>query len=177
MNKQYLKIGLMTLMAGMYSSGASAAAITGDAVANVVIPLSLAEVTPMNFGTIAPDPLAGTTVVLTPAAGRTGTATLLTGPTTASLGKFTITGDAGQTFNIAITVTGAAANVRLENAAGDFMTVTALTENSSATGALTGGADAFDIGGTLNVGANQPAGSYSTATGTGVTFDVTANYN
>ena len=177
MNKQFLKVGLVALMASIYSNSASADVITGDAVANVIIPLQLTEVSPMNFGTIAPDLLAATTVTLTPGAGRTGTATLLTGPTTAALGKFTIEGDAAQTFNIAITVTGAAANVLLSDGGGNTMTLTGLTENSSGTGALTGGVDAFDIGGTLNVGINQAAGSYSTANAGGVTFDVTANYN
>lgn len=180
MKNLYLKASAVALMAGIYSSGASAAAIPGDASANVITPLVLTEVTPMNFGTIAPSTTVATTVTLTPGAGRTGTATLLTGPTTASLGKFTIQGDLNQTFSIALSVTGAAPNVRLENAAGDFMTVTALTENSTAIagagGTLTGGVDNFDIGGTLNVAANQPAGAYSTATGTGVTFTVTANY-
>jgi len=171
-----LKMSMAALMTSMYSTGATADAIPGDALAEVIQPLTLAEATKMNFGTIAPTGVAST-VVLTPGAGRTGTATLLTGPTTPSLGKFTITGDAAQTFNLAITVTGAAANVLLTDGGVNTMTVTGLTENSSATGVLTGGADAFDIGGTLNVGAAQVAGSYSTANAGGVTFTVTANYN
>ena len=174
MNKQFLKVGLVTLMAGMYSSSSSADAIPGDALANVIAPLTLTEVTKMNFGTIAPTGVAST-VRLTPGAGRTGTATLLAGPTTPSLGKFTIQGDAAQTYNLAITTTGGVGAVTLTDAAGaNPMTVTLLTENS---GALTGAADPFDIGGTLNVGANQPAGAYSTANTNGVTFTVTANYN
>jgi len=171
-----LKMSMAALMASVYSTSASADAIPGDALAQVIQPLTLAEVTKMNFGTIAPTGVAST-VTLTPGAGRTGTATLLAGPTTASLGKFTITGDAAQTFNIALSVTGAAANVLLTDGAGNSMTVTGLTENSAVGGVLTGAADAFDIGGTLNVGATQVGGSYSTANAGGVTFTVTANYN
>ena len=177
MNKQFLKVGLVALVASIYSNGASADVISGNAAAKVIIPLELIEVTAMNFGTVAPDKLAATSVTLTPGLGRTGTATLLAGPTVASLGKFTIKGDLSQTFNIAISVTGGAPNVLLSDGAGNTMTLTALTEDSDPLGALSGGADAFDIGGTLNLGINQAAGVYSTASGGGVTFDVTANYN
>ena len=44
-------------------------------------------------------------------------------------------------------------------------------------GALTGGADAFQVGGTLNVGISQAAFAYSTGNPGGATFTLTANYN
>ena len=51
--------------------------------------------------------------------------------------------------------------------AGDDMTAT-LTNDGG--GALTGGTDTFNVGGTLSVGANQAAGSYSG------TYTVSVNY-
>jgi hypothetical protein len=53
------------------------------------------------------------------------------------------------------------------------MTVNAFSSNPSGTGTLTGGSEVLNVGATLNVGAAQPAGTYTNAAG----FTVTVNYN
>ena len=54
------------------------------------------------------------------------------------------------------------------------MVVNAFTSSTlSGTATLTGGTDVLTVGATLNVGAAQPAGTYTSATG----FTVTVNYN
>jgi len=55
----------------------------------------------------------------------------------------------------------------------DNMTVDAFTSNPDGTGTLTGGTQTLKVGATLNVGANQAAGTYTSAT----PFTVTVNYN
>ena len=56
------------------------------------------------------------------------------------------------------------------------MNVTTFTDNSA--GTIPGsGSDSFQVGATLSVGSNQPAGNYSTSTGGGSPYTVTINYN
>ena len=57
------------------------------------------------------------------------------------------------------------------------MTVDTFTHTS--TGLLTGGTEIFQVGATLNVGANQPASvtPYSTGNAGGSPYTVTVNYN
>lgn len=168
---QLVKLGLITVMAGLYSSGASAATVDGDAAALIIAPLQLAEVSSMDFGTLAASGVAGT-VVLDLSNGRTagGGVSLVAGGSEAS-GQFTIQGEAAQAFTLSVS-----AAATLENGAGDQMTANGFTENGNAV-VLTGGADAFQVGATLNVGVNQPAGAYSTTTGGGSAFTITANYD
>jgi hypothetical protein len=53
------------------------------------------------------------------------------------------------------------------------MVVNAFTSTPTGTGALTGGSQDILVGATLNVGAAQPAGTYTNLTG----LVVTVNYN
>jgi hypothetical protein len=53
------------------------------------------------------------------------------------------------------------------------MSVNAFTSNPDGTGTLTGGTQTLKVGATLNVGASQAAGTYTSAT----PFTVTVNYN
>ena len=53
---------------------------------------------------------------------------------------------------------------------GDTVTVDTFTDDTAGTGTLAGGSDSFNVGATLNLGANQPAGNY---TGT---YTVTVEY-
>lgn len=164
------KLGLAALMASMYSSSVSADVIDGNATANVIAPLLLTEVTAMDFGTVAGGSTAGTvTMTAGSVMGSTGGATsMATAPGTA--GAFTIQGGAALAYTL--TITGTATLTNLANTAS--MTADTFTHNA---GALTGGVDAFQVGGTLNVGASQAAFAYSTANPGGAAFTLTANYN
>ena len=138
--------------------------------ATAIVPLGITEQVPMNFGTIAGGPVPGT-VFLDVGSGRTATGDvqlLASGPGSAA--TFQITGEPAQTYSISFT------NGVLASAAGDLMTVSTFTNNSSGT-IPGGGSENFQVGATLIVGSNQPAGSYSTANGGGTPYTVTVNYN
>lgn len=168
MNNQYLKLGLAALMASLYSTGVSADVIPGNADATVIAPLLLTETTAMDFGTLAGGTTAGTVVMdVANARTTTGGATALASAG-GTAGAFTIQGAAAQAYTLTISGT-----ATLDDGTGNTMTADTFTHNA---GALTGGVDAFSVGGTLNVGASQPLGVYSTTTG-GTTFTLTANYN
>jgi hypothetical protein len=157
----------------MFSTSATADIIPGNATANVIAPLLLVEVTPMNFGDVAGGTGTGT-VVMDLVGGRTvtGDASALASGA-GSAGAFTIEGAAGLAFTLSVTGT-----ATLTDGGGNSMTVDTFTENGSAvTLSGTGTPDAFAIAGTLHIGASQVANPYSTANAGGATFTVTANYN
>lgn len=134
----------------------------GTATAEIVAPIAITHDSgaSLNFGTVASGD-AGTVVVSQAGAlGGGSTATTLTG-STYSADSFTVTGDAGRSFSI--TTTGG--NV---TSGTDTM---AFTTDAPASGTLTGGTASFSVGGTLTVGANQAAGSYSGS------YDATVTYN
>ena len=138
---------------------------TAQAAANIVTPISITKNIDLNFGNIA---AAGTafTVVLDESGARTsngGTGTLPSVTGTVTAAEFTVSGLSGATYAVtlpsSITISAGTNN----------MTVDGFASNANFT--LTGGSDTFNVGATLNVGANQVAGAYNG------TFNVTVNYN
>jgi hypothetical protein len=138
--------------------------------ATSIVPLSIAEIAIMDFGTIAGGPVPGT-VILSTGNARTpsGDVQLLaSGPGSAA--TFQLTGEPNNSYSLSFS------NGVLANAGGQQMGVTSFTNNSS--GTIPGsGTASFQVGATLNVGSNQPAGAYSTAIGGGSPYTVTINYN
>jgi hypothetical protein len=140
------------------------------ALAKIVAAIAISNTADLNFGSVVAS-VAGGTVVLAPSAGangRTATGVTLSNTTGVSAARFTVTGEAGAGYGVTlpgdsdVTLTGA----------GDPMTITAFTSSPSGTnGLLTAGTQTLYVGGTLNVGASQAAGSYAG------TFDVTVTYN
>ena len=76
-----------------------------------------------------------------------------------------MTGEPGQAYVITLP-----ASATLSSG-GDTMTVDTFNHDAGGAPTLPGGSDAFNVGATLKVGANQAVGTYSG------TFDVTVNYN
>ena len=152
-------------LAALGTSQAWAASDNANADAEIVAPIGISNTAGLNFGRVSPSGVAGT-VVLDTAGSRTPTnVSLLTGGTV-SAATFAVTGSASETYTITLpasaTITSGANN----------MTVDTFTHNAGGSPALDGtGNDSFNVGATLNVGANQAAGSY---TGT---FSVTVDYN
>jgi hypothetical protein len=138
--------------------------------ATSIVPLSIAEIAAMDFGTIAGGSFPGT-VILDTGNGRiaTGDAQLLaSGPGNAAIFQFT--GEPNSAYSLSFS------NGFLANATGQQMSVTTFTNNS--TGTIPGsGTDSFQVGATLNVGSGQQSGSYSTSIGGGSPYTVTINYN
>ncbi len=138
---------------------------TAQAAANIVTPISITKNVDLNFGNIAAASTAFTVELdesgTRTSNGGTGTLPSVTGTVTAA--EFTASGLTGATYAVtlpsSITITDGTNNMTVD----DF--------NSNATLTLTGGSETFNVGATLNVGANQVAGAY---TGT---FNVVVNYN
>ena len=145
---------------------------TATATATIVTPIAITRTVHMNFGNLAVNNTIGT-VILTPASTRsaTGGVTFLpASPGTITAASFNITGLANATYSI--TLPGVATTI--DDGLGNTMTVFPFTSTPTPTGTLSaGGAQTLTVGATLNVGASQVAGVYTSAT----PFTVTVNYN
>jgi len=149
------------MAAALYAGQAQAAnSVTAGASVEIAAPVSIVQDTALAFGNVGPSAASGTvTVSIAGAKSVTGGVSDLGGSPAA--GAFTVTGASGATYSVTIPGT-----VSLTGP-GTAMEVT-LTDPGS--GTLTGGTDTFNVGGTLAVGANQTAGSYSG------TYTVSVNY-
>jgi Mat/Ecp fimbriae major subunit len=161
MTNRFAKAALAATVAAaaFAATSAQAATATADAKAQILRQITVTKTADLDFGTIVTG-AAASTVVISPAGVRTcGVGLVCTNAVTAA--GFGIVGTVGQVVTIASDPT-----VTLASGANN-MSATLLT--SAATRTLTG-TDAFTVGGTLAVGANQADGAY---TGT---FTVTVNY-
>lgn len=148
---------------------------SGDTQVAVVTPLSFIQVEDMEFGTIIPGNVAGT-VTLSPAGIRTATGGIVLVGNGQQAGRFAGRGTFLQRVRVRITPN----NITLTGP-GPSMTVNNVTIDPQGTLLQIGGGPNyrilplngifwFNVGGRLNVGANQPAGFYSG------TFNATLDY-
>lgn len=139
--------------------------------ATIVAPISIAQVVDMNFGNVAVTDDAGTVILATDGSRSiTGGVTLPATTGTVTAAEFTVTGEAGYTYDITVP----ASHVITRVSGAETMTVNAFTSDPTAlAGVLTGGTETLNVGATLNVAALQVAGTYTNATG----FEVSVNYN
>jgi len=156
---------LIAFTVGAFAQSASA---TATATAVIVSPITITRTADMSFGNIIAD-VDGGTVVLVPAGTRT-----LNGlnspslPGTVTAASFNVTGLANATYAITLP-----ASHDISNGA-QTMTVDAFSSTPTTTGTLdAAGTQTLNVGATLNVNANQQAGTYTNAAG----FTVTVNYN
>jgi hypothetical protein len=157
--------GALAVMGGETRAQSTA---TGSATAKVSVlsPIAITTLGSLDFGDVVPGATSGT-VVMAPGGTRAasgGGATL----GTSAEGRaaiFTVTGASGYSYGVALP------NSIVLASGTDTMTVDTFRSDPSGAGALTDGAQALGVGATLNVGANQVAGSYSGS------FDVTVAYN
>lgn len=147
---------------------AQSASATATATAVIVSPITLTRTADMSFGNIIADADGGT-VLLVPAGTRTLTG--LTSPSlpgTVTAASFNVSGLANATYAITLP-----ASHDITNGV-QTMTVNAFSSNPTPTGTLSGaGTQTLNVGATLNVNANQQAGTYTNVAG----FAVTVNYN
>jgi hypothetical protein len=153
---------------GQAHNGLSSIA-SSEAAATIVNPISLTKNTDLNFGNVIPGTGIGT-VVLTannPATrSTTGYAGILASqPGTVTAAKFTVTGETGYSYGIALPET----DITLTSGS-NTMTVGTFTTNLATTGNTIGSDVDLYVGATLNVGVNQPTGTYEG------TFSVTVTY-
>ncbi|MEM1105666.1 MAG: DUF4402 domain-containing protein [Pseudomonadota bacterium] len=157
------------LLAGVASALLAGTAIAADvqstAGAKIVAPLQITNMTALYFGTIAPSATAADTVIVDAAGNKTCGAELTCLSSDHTAASFNVTGEPESAYTITLP-----SSVAISNGNGGNMTVNAFA-GSKASGTLSlGGTDSFNVGGTLNVAANQATGEY---TGT---FTVTVEY-
>ena len=174
MNKSIIKIAAIALFAvvcGINNASAQSSA-TASASATIVTPISITKNVDMDFGNAAVQTATGGTVVLDPAGSRTATSGVtlpaVTGTVTAA--DFTVNGQGNYTYAITLPTT-----LTISDAGNAHnMTVNTFTSTPAATGTLSsGGSQTLTVGATLNVGAGQASGTYTSAS----PFTVTVNYN
>lgn len=145
----------------MGATAARADTATADARANILKQVSVeSDGSALDFGTIVTGTVDSTVSVSS--GGMSCGAGLVCSGTTSAAG-FDVTGTAGETVSVAsdpsVTLT-SGTNTMTANIVASVSTLT-----------LTGGAGSFNVGGLLNVGANQADGAYEGS------FNVTVNYN
>jgi hypothetical protein len=163
------KIIAMSVILFAFAAGtfAQSNTTTASATAVIVSPITITRDADLSFGNIIADADGGT-VTVDPAGTRTLTG--LTSPSitgTITAASFTVAGLTDATYSITLPAS------HTISFGGNDMTVDTFTSTPSGTGTLTGGTETLNVGATLTVGSNQPAGTYTNAAG----FDVTVNYN
>lgn len=160
------------LLLGFSKTSYAQASATSNVSATIIAPIAITKTNDMNFGRVAATAAAGT-VVLTPAGTRsvTGGVTLPSfgGTGDVSPAIFTVSGAPTYTYSVTLPTTA----TTIANGT-NTMTVDTWTSDPTPTGTLANdGTQTLSVGATLNVGANQAPGLYTSAT----PFTVTVNYN
>jgi Mat/Ecp fimbriae major subunit len=152
--------GSVLATAAFGATVANAATATGTARATILRQVTVTNTRDLDFGTIVRAATADTVSVDTAGVVTCGTSLVCAGTTTSA--NFNVAGTTGQvvTFSVPTSIT----------LASGANTMTASLSPTSATQTLVANAGSFQVGGTLNVGANQADGAYST------TFTATVNY-
>lgn len=157
-----LYIGLVSGALFTYMGYLQAASVQTSITATILTPISISKQADLAFGEVYPDGTLAGTVTVDFTGGRTFSGGAAAGTASGAAGSFTVSGETGSTYVLTIPAT-----VNLTGPGTD-MTVSL---NDNASGDLSLGSDTFQIGGVLNVGANQTSGAYSAS------FTVTVNYN
>jgi hypothetical protein len=144
---------------------------TATASATIITPISITKTQDLNFGNVAVSASAGGTVVMAPAGTRSTTGSVSLPATTGSpaAAQFTVSGQGNYTYSITLPST----STEIDDNASHTMQVDNFTSNPATTGTLSSGTQTLTVGATLNVGAAQATGTYTSD----VPFQVTVNYN
>ncbi len=163
--KRILFAALLLALASVASAQAASASATATATVQTQIAISAIN-SSWNFGSFTSGPTAGS--VNMSAVGDRGPSggVNLTGPALGQPASYQVTGSGNATFSITLPTT-----VTLTGP-GTAMTIDTITHNAGASPALSSGSKSFALAGTLNVGANQLAGTYTSSS-----FNVTVAYN
>lgn len=134
---------------------ASAQTGTGGATAEILQTIQVASVQDLDFGQIVPQQVAGTVTVSASGAVSSSNVFVIT---PGSPGLWNVTGLAGESYTITLPTS---AVLRLGTSA-NTMTAVNFEHDAGATPTLdAAGTDSFNVGATLNVGANQTPGVYN----------------
>jgi len=171
--KTHLTLAALALAMSAAAGSAIAAVATATSTSTVITPINITKVADLAFGSFAAGSSIGTVTVSTNGTrSKTGGVTLMGGGATAA--QFNVTGSGTLTYSISW----AGSSTTLTSGS-DSMTFTRIADLTGAgatsgdvsSGTLTAGAQSIYVGGVLDVGINQAAGSY---TGT---VSATVEYN
>jgi hypothetical protein len=161
-----MAIGGFTALTASDANAQASATQSANINALINNPIVLAKTADMDFGSITPS-TGATTVIIDPAGTVNGASTAIgLGGVPAAAG-FTVSGLSNQAFTVTLPADGTI----VLTGPGTDMAVDAFTTDAAASISAGGGPDAFGVGATLTVGANQTAGAYVGS------FDVTVSYN
>jgi len=143
---------------------------TATATATIITPISIEKKVDLNFGNIVANSTGGTVTIATDNTPKYNKVAAPSIPGTRSAASFEVKGFAGVTYSIELPKT-----ITLTKDGGkETMTVDNFVSNPSGTGLLSAsGSQTVNVGATLNVAANQVAGTYKNTTD----LKVTVNYN
>lgn len=165
--KKLVFTSLLFIMGALFTQNAKAQTATASATATIISPIAITKTTDLAFGNIVAGSSIGTVIVSTTnARTKTGGVTLPTAtPGTFNAAAFNVTGLANATYTIAT-------NVVTPPTSGSNTMALTLASDPTGTGTIgSSGSQIINVGGTLSVAANQPAGSYTGS------FTVTVAYN
>ncbi len=158
--RKILTVASIFALTAFLMSGERAEAITANASATIAVPISVAETTALNHGTVTASGSLGTvTISVAGVRGVTGGVAALGG--TVSQGVFTVTGEAANAFTTTMDPTSSLAGPGAPMVA---------TLGNDAPANLTAGAATINVSSSLAVAASQLAGAYSG------TYSITVNY-
>jgi hypothetical protein len=143
---------------------------TATATATIITPISIEKKVDLNFGNVVANSTGGTVTIATDNTPTYNKVAAPSIPGTRSAASFEVKGFAGVTYSIELPKT-----ITLTKDGGkETMTVDNFVSNPSGTGLLSAsGSQTVNVGATLNVAANQVAGTYKNTTD----LKVTVNYN
>ena len=166
-----LAAATLVLSTAVLSEASAQATATATASANIVTPISIAQVTNLQFGNVAVSATLGGDVIINTSGVRSSTfgVTLPATTGTVTAASFTVSGHGSYTYAITLP-----ASVIITNGSSVTMLVDDFVSSPNGTGTLSaGGTQTLNIGATLEVAAAQASGAYLSAT----PFSVTVNYN
>ena len=159
-SRKFIVAASIFAVTGFLVSGERAEAVTGNASVQIAIPVTVAETTALNHGTVTASGTVGTVTISNAGVrGVTGGVAALGG--SPSQGIFTVTGEGTSAFTTTVSATSSLSGP------GTAMIAT-LTPTAPAN--LTAGSATVNVASSLAVAANQTAGAYAG------TYTVTVNY-
>jgi|AraplaDrversion2_2_1032049.scaffolds.fasta_scaffold01239_6 hypothetical protein len=166
MNKysRFTSVKLAAMALAICGAGnAMAATASATSTSTVITPIAISNTANLSFGNIAAGGTTGS-VTVKPDGTRAFTGGAVTAGGTSTAAQFNVTGQTGMTYTIDFTGTSASLTSGADSmtfTTVSDVTASAITTGNATTGTLTAGAQTIYVGGSLAVGANQNAGTYT----------------
>lgn len=155
-------IATLALAAAAAAGSVHAAVATATSTSTVIAPIAITKITDLSFGTFAPGATPGT-VTVSPNSTRAVSGGVVAAGGTSTAAQFNVTGESGMNYSISLggSATLASGSDTMAFTSISDLSASANTSGNVTSGTLTAGAQSIYVGGVLNVGANQAAGTYT----------------